>query len=105
MIAKTSIGEVYYTFQHRQYKKPMDVGNKKAKGDTACTIRIGQHIVSSRAYCSVEDNFDSERGRKLALARVMDKILLPKKVRREVWQAYLNRPRHDQKKAEVVVNG
>ncbi|MGW8177819.1 MAG: hypothetical protein ACWGQW_03380 [bacterium] len=46
-----------------------------------------QASLTGMAFCSPVDNFDRDRGRKLALARALRG--LPKRARKPVWDAYL----------------
>lgn len=48
-------------------------------------------IASEIAKCSPRDNFEKERGRKIALTRAIEAAKLPKKDRSILWEAYLYR--------------
>lgn len=92
-----------YFIQFKHLEMPMctavDLLIKSPRKVTACQILSAdsrEKLVEGRAICRPTDQYDRERGRKLALGRALHKLFpgwegLPS--RREVWTAYLGRPR------------
>ncbi len=93
MIAHTSIGEVYYTFQHCQ--EPVMYtpwpGYKQVKGYTRCTMTMNGTTFAAYAYCAMSDTFNKETGRKVALKKVLEEAKLSRDDRRAVWLSYHDR--------------
>lgn len=92
MIAHTQIGDIYFSFRHEHWDEPRQVSARdSAKAVTYCNMRMDNIIHAEPAFCSVLDNFDKEKGRKVSLARAMDYFNLSKATRRLVWEAYFDR--------------
>jgi hypothetical protein len=79
MKLQTSIGELIVKFRHEN-----PIG-------THCVLEGGSWKTSGDSRCSPKDHFCRETGRKVSLAKALNP--LPKTVRKEVWDAYLNRPK------------
>lgn len=67
----------------------------QAKAMTVCYLSIGEPTVDwiSFALCSKKDNFCKETGRKVSLARALQAAGLTYGERKQIWEAYFNRPR------------
>lgn len=58
---------------------------------TVCELDLdGEAKLIGEAYCSIKDVFCKEKGRKVALAKVLQNIP-DRGVRRQVWNEYFNR--------------
>jgi len=56
---------------------------------TYCYLLDGEYGVSvGYARCTVNDNFDKDKGRKISLARVLKKAEIPKEERTKIWETY-----------------
>ena len=68
------------------------------------TTKSGLPFVG-RAVCAEGDNFNKERGRKLALSRALEDTALSKADKREVWLIYFEKRFKDADKAGAGKNG
>lgn len=86
MRVETSAGTYFIDWKHQETNI-----KRKIKIVTTCYIKDDKltPIENNHAYCSVKDNFNKEKGRKISLARAMQ--YFDKPVRKEIWEAYLNR--------------
>ncbi len=102
---KTNVGEVAFTFAHY---RDIDVIIDNKRGDiitdaTTCKVIVpGEKPVLGVATCSLYDNFDKDKGRKIALERALDsttelaplstqpRISTPDRraVRKGIWDRY-----------------
>jgi len=71
---------------------PLKGPTKPAKAVTSAFLSFGdEELWVGNAWCSMEDQFSKEKGRKIALARALAHT--PDRVwRGEVWKEYLRRP-------------
>jgi hypothetical protein len=67
-------------------------------GSTTAIVNLGtdpvngvDRTVSAVAWCSSKDQFNREKGRKVALTRLLRQLDLPKDQRKAVWDEYLGR--------------
>ena len=59
---------------------------------TECTIRNESlTFVTETAICSVKEQFQKDKGRKISMARALNKLHLQKPERKIFWEEYLNR--------------
>lgn len=73
--------------------------NKRVRmysGKTICVIEDGTLGVDTVhgtgiAFCSEKDNYEKERGRKIALTRALRDMGANKGLRTKVWESYLER--------------
>lgn len=83
--------DIAFTFQHIKDIEG-DVGIKAA---TYCTLRINGQEFNSVAACSSKDQFNKDKGRKIALARALkvarEKLTLPRTLREVIWYRYFTR--------------
>jgi hypothetical protein len=97
MIAYAPVGKIQFSFNHEQFKPtagPSYAGHI-VKGFTMCHLTVGDgHTFHATAWCSAEDNFNKELGRKLALEKVMRFAKLSREDRKEVWMSYFGRKNH-----------
>lgn len=84
---------VAFTFNHHIFDTPKEIKPKVwVKSQTLCSFDNGYGtLIYDWAYCSVQDVFDKEKGRKVALAKVMEAAQLTKDERTLVWSRYFNR--------------
>lgn len=66
-------------------KNPM-TNRKLARGYTQAIVYGPQFVGEGLSFCSMDDQFNKQRGRKEALARAL--FRLDKATRRAVWDAY-----------------
>lgn len=112
---KTSRGNLYFEFNHilpkivneePQYGSYAIVENSKKQNQyvvnmmsagTYCLVKEdgprGEIVGQARTNVHPYDvhNFNKEKGRKVALGRVMKSMYLTKEERADIWDAYLNR--------------
>ena len=88
--------DVKFTFRHMRGLNYVD----NRTGHTITDATLCDVIVNDKPYwaiscCSAADNFNKEVGRKVALARAIEKarkeVDLPKPIRQQIWQRYFNR--------------
>ena len=60
---------------------------------TECVIEDGALRHRGVAHCCSRDQFNYEKGRKIALTRAIFKVGFLKRERAQFWEQYLNRPR------------
>lgn len=60
---------------------------------TICTLvnKSNEIVAEGEAFCHVNDQFNKETGRKLALARALKESELSQESRALIWQAYFSR--------------
>lgn len=95
MTAFTSTGPIHFTFHHEQFEEPLMINNHWIKGFTRCSLTIGLATYHASSYCSWNDSFNKEIGRKLALRNVLEMAQISRETRREVWMSYFNRAAHN----------
>ncbi len=103
MRVETSVGLVQIDFQHDPfYAATRDIeGNYlvgRIKGITLCNLRkyaTGKSLTDrphvGRAYCSINDQYNKEVGRKVLLTKVLQLARISKEDRTLIWKSYLNR--------------
>lgn len=101
-----SLGQLQVQFQHRQapslhkmdnpttsslktvYGLPYDL-----RGVTDCIIVYnnidGDSVATGRAFCSMQDNFNKAKGRRISLTRALEQLGVSKEIRAIVWTEYL----------------
>jgi len=47
-----------------------------------------ENVTVAIAECSAKDHFNKDTGRKLSLLRALQNANVPKKERKEIWEAY-----------------
>lgn len=91
--------KVSFTFDHTLLKGENEVilPGVPVKGWTICTLEIevpGSDLplqYRALAACSVKEGFDRAKGRKMSLARALQKSILDKEGRIAVWDRYFSR--------------
>jgi hypothetical protein len=82
--------DIAVAFQHVHGR--WDVGSKRIQAVTLCRIIVdGKEVGYSAAFCSAQDHFSKEIGRKRALARALKAAGLDANTRTAVWDRYLTR--------------
>jgi len=96
MTIQTTLGDCYIKWHH--FRKEW-IGLREMNALTECLVEDHTidppRVLEGEAYCSRLDNFNKETGRKLSLKRAIAKF--PKTIRREIWNAYLNRTKQQEK--------
>jgi hypothetical protein len=84
--------EIAFGFSHSK----LDPTAAKAKAITLCHLSVADKRVTAFALCSVKDNFNKEKGRKIALSRALQESGLGREDRELVWYRYFSRemPNH-----------
>lgn len=95
--------EVKILFQHDQgceheHEHDNGLSYDVSRGHTVCWLMTGpreteQEIGKGIAYCSVEDNFCRETGRRFSLARAIENANLGREDAGRVLASYYRRPR------------
>jgi len=87
----------FINFQHDIYDEPRYHHGVWVKGKTVCTIEQGpkdEPIITGygEAYCSEDDQFQKELGRRMSLTRALE-MLWPdsREARRAAWKVYHER--------------
>lgn len=85
------VGGVEYKikFRHNRHGGWLPGRDTWAQAYTIAKVQAGGEEFIGEAYCSYDDIFCYETGRKIALTRAIKP--LPKSVRRGLWEAYFNR--------------
>lgn len=83
------------TFEHRFYQDVLPNSewySKNIRARTTCAIE--QHDIAfggfGAAYCSVHDQFDKNKGRKLSLTRALQEFTKDKTIRKLFWDQYFS---------------
>ena len=112
---KTSRGNLYFEFNHvlpKIVNEEPEYGSYTVVENSKRQNQYVTNISSAGTYCLVKEdgprgeivgqartnvhpydvhNFNKEKGRKVALGRVMKSMYLSKEERADIWEAYLNR--------------
>lgn len=82
---------VKFTFRHTRDCYFKIKPNKIVTDVTSCRMEIGDQQFDTLAACLQGDQFNKEKGRKIALKRAMDEAKLDRSERTAIWDAYFNR--------------
>ena len=77
-------------WQYR-YRRPKDkwTGDVNIERDTECLILQDDKIINrGSAFCSINDHFRRDTGRKISLARALKNAGVPKEARKVIWELY-----------------
>ncbi len=91
------VNEYKVEFWHNRFNKPvyMFLSNRAAIAETRCAIKDskkGKQIhPSGIAWCSMDDQFNYNEGRKLALERALENAGFDKPTRTLFWEAYFKK--------------
>ena len=92
--------EIRIQFQHSQFDhntekmdKIQPTNHTLLNGLTEChLVREDAVIIGiGVSYCTINDVFCKETGRKIALTRAIAESFIPKTERKKIWEVYLNR--------------
>lgn len=66
------------------------IGSRDKRPQTLCSVVIDEEIASTGlAQCSTSDNFEKAMGRKIAMARAVERF--PLEIRKALWNEYWKR--------------
>jgi hypothetical protein len=74
-------------YEIRWFYRDCEVKGKPTK-ETICRLKSESKDEFGVALCSLKDNFSRDKGRKLSLLRAIQRIGVPKKERKPIWDAY-----------------
>lgn len=97
--------EITFTFSHKHFPELVEIRPKVLiKAQTTASLQVGTMTFYDWSYCSAFDNFDKDKGRKVALAKVLKLSKLDYIERSAVWGRYHNR-HIDDAEYEVLSKG
>ena len=90
------VAEYRVKFYHARYEEPKKYTflgpNVTVQGSTTCYIVADdKETVSAVTFCSADDQFERNEGRKRALERVLEKSHFNKAQRTKFWEAYFKK--------------
>ncbi len=91
------VAEYTVKFEHYRFDKPAYIflSNRAAQARTLCMIRDTKESKPSdprgAAWCSMDDQFNYNEGRKLALKRALESAGFDKPTRTLFWEAYFKK--------------